>query len=135
MARSGTTTYNATGDTIIARALRLCGVAQNGVAASTTDKTNAYLALNALVKSLQNEGYNLWAREWIQKTLTASSIVTGSDGKYYECIKSHTSGSTTEPITGANYEAFWLETTHEIWPPGGVYLMVLVRILRKTTCR
>lgn len=124
MARSGTTTYNATGDTIIARALRLCGVAQNGVAASTTDKTNAYLALNALVKSLQNEGYNLWAREWIQKTLTPSSVVIGKNGKAYECISSHTSSATDSPSVGDSNEKFWLETSiisGSVWAEGSTY--------------
>jgi hypothetical protein len=36
-----------------------------------------------------------------------TSIVLGTDGNAYSCIRGHTSDSTTQPITGANWRIFW----------------------------
>jgi len=42
-----------------------------------------------------------------EATLNAGDTVIGSDLNEYRCKVSHTSGSATRPITGANYSSYW----------------------------
>lgn len=112
MATSGSTNYNETRSSIIARALRIVGAASRGKVISAEATAEASAALNALVKSLTNENIYLHSREWLTQTLTASSSVVGTTaGTYYKCIRSHTSSSATRPITGANWESYWEATS------------------------
>lgn len=38
------------------------------------------------------------------------SIVIGTDGLDYHCIKAHTAGATNKPVTGASYATYWAPT-------------------------
>lgn len=40
-------------------------------------------------------------------TVTAQSVVTGTDAGPYRCIRSHAGDSLSRPITGANWRLFW----------------------------
>ncbi|MDB4312210.1 hypothetical protein N9937_02145 [bacterium] len=102
MATSGTTDFNSTRDEIIRRALRIVGATPQGSTPSATEVTNAAEALNVFVKTLQNQGINLWALDQITQTLTASSTVSG-----YRCYKPHTSSASDEPGVGANWSTYW----------------------------
>ena len=110
MATSGSYDFNLTTSDIITESLERLGVLADGQPVSTNQKTNGTRTLNLLIKSLQNKGAKLWTREWEQVTLSASSVVTGSDSLAYKCVKSHTSSTATKPITGANFTSFWERT-------------------------
>ena len=108
MAVSGVFTFDPNRDEIIEGALRRIGVLGVGQSASADQLSVGEFELNLLAKGLQNEGIMLWTREWTQQTLTASSHVV-NDSKYYKCLKSHTSGATNEPGTGADWRTYWYE--------------------------
>lgn len=111
MATSGSVNYNETRSSIISRALRIVGAASRGMVLTAETTDEASKALNALVKSLQNENVMLHTRRWITQTLTASSSVMGTtSGEYYECIRPHTTATATRPTTGANWESYWRVT-------------------------
>jgi hypothetical protein len=108
MARSGSRDFTLDRNDLIYSALRK---AQFGTAGITNDiiKT-AIKDLNVMIKAWQNEKIFLWAVVWEPTTLTASSVVVGTDGNDYECIRNHTSAATNKPITGANYTSYWEAT-------------------------
>lgn len=43
----------------------------------------------------------------VPTTITAESVVTGTDSERYKCIYAHTSAAINRPITGANYLQYW----------------------------
>lgn len=92
---------------IINRALRIIGVVAQGETPSAEQYSESTVALNALLLSLSNEDIKLWKREWLTKTLTASNVVTGTDGLNYTCIRSHTSAAANRPITGSEWPMYW----------------------------
>ena len=94
---------------IIARAMRLAQVASDMEVIADQKLIHAGEALACLLRSWQEKKINLWAEEWLTLTLTASSNVIGSDGKYYRCIKGHTSTPSNAPITGADWTSYWFE--------------------------
>jgi hypothetical protein len=57
---SGTTNYTIQRDTLITRALRICGVTGQGETATANSITEGAAALNALVKEYQTDGMPLW---------------------------------------------------------------------------
>ena len=107
MSVSGTTTWDPTRNEVINRALRIVGASFNGRSPTATEQANASEALNSLMKSLQAEGTRLWTMSNSTQTLTASSIVDGTDGNVYKCMKSHTSSTDDKPITGGEYTTYW----------------------------
>lgn len=106
MATSGSVDYTRTRNQIIELALQCIGV---------TDVTNPNIImqasdmLNILLKAIQNKHVFLPTIDRTQKTFVASSEVTGTDGKIYTCMLSHTSSANDRPITGANFTTFWVE--------------------------
>lgn len=107
MSTSGSTDWTLTRDQIIAAALEKLGVVQAGDSPTANQIASASTALNLMVKSWQNKGVFLWTVEWVTKTLSASSEVTGTDGSVYTCIRSHTSAASNRPVTGANWSTCW----------------------------
>lgn len=95
---------------IINRALRIIGVVAQGETPSAEQYSESTVALNALLLSLSNEDIKLWKREWLTKTLTASTVITGTDGLNYTCIRSHTSSAANMPITGTEWTMYWKQT-------------------------
>ena len=109
MTTSGSFDWQLSRDQIITAALQKLGVVQSGDGNAPTANqiTDAATALNLMVKSWQNKGVFLWTVEWVTKTLSASSQVTGTDGSVYTCIRSHTSAASNKPVTGANWATCW----------------------------
>lgn len=108
MATSESSDYDLTATKIINSALRKLNVQDELAVASGKRMQTALEALNVATKALQDRHIFLWTIKWVQKTFTASSEVTGSDGSIYTCILSHTSASTNKPITGANWTTYWV---------------------------
>jgi hypothetical protein len=107
MATSGSTDWTRTRNQIISRALRIVGILSAEDSPTSNQLENANEALNSMVKAWQNDAIFLWTRDWETKTFSVSSEVTGTDGKIYECIRSHTSATANKPITGADYSTYW----------------------------
>jgi len=123
MAVSGVFTFDLTRTEIIESALQRIGRLSEGVSASATQLSLGTRWLNLVVKSLQNEGVQLWTQEWETQTLTASSEVTGTDGNVYTCIRPHTSASSNKPVTGADYSTYWTlaGSTGGVWATSTAY--------------
>jgi hypothetical protein len=117
MATSGSTNWTITRNEIVTRSLRIVGAISTENSPTANQLTTGVEALNAMIKAWQTDDIFLWTRDWETKTFTASSEVTGTDGNIYECIRSHTSGSSTKPITGADYTTYWYKrgTTGGTW--------------------
>jgi hypothetical protein len=108
MATSGSTDFKPKGNDVIITAYRKCGVAVT--ASDNENMTFGRQALNAMLKLWQAADIYIHTKEWVIKTLTASSEVTGTTaGHIFTCIRAHTSSSTTRPITGAQYPMYWYE--------------------------
>jgi hypothetical protein len=81
MSTSGDTSWVLTRDDIINAALRKIGALADGQTASSTQLTNANLALNSLLRVLQTDGMPLWKRTEVPITLvngTANYTVTNA---------------------------------------------------------
>ena len=105
---SSSTDFSLTRSKILKRAFRKAGIIAAGENLTAEMNDDGIELLNLIVhEDLPNEGVRLWQREWVTKTLTASSEITGSDGNIYTCIRSHTSSSTNKPVTGANHSTYW----------------------------
>ena len=74
MALSGSYNYYTTRDTIIARAMRICGVLSQGETPHATAVTEAAITLNEIFKEWQADGLQLWKRSWVSLT----SFTTGA---------------------------------------------------------
>jgi len=107
MAVSGVSTWTQNRDQIITQALSKLRVVSPGDTPTAEQVTHAADVLNGIVKNLQVEGVRLWTVEEVTQTFTASSIVNGSDGSDYVCIKSHTSTPAFAPVTGADWSTYW----------------------------
>jgi len=77
MSTSGTSSYVATRDTIISRALRICSAIGQGETPSAAAFTEANQALNDLIKEWQADGMQLWKI----KTCTPITLIA-SQGSY-----------------------------------------------------
>ena len=123
MATSGSADWTNSRDDIITRACRKAKIINSGAVPSTNLLAEASDALNAIVKNLQTDGVHIWAVEWVDHPLTASSEVTGTDGEVYTCIRGHTSAPANEPITGASWSTYWVKrgSTGGVWATATEY--------------
>jgi hypothetical protein len=121
MTTSGSYDFTRTRDQIIYRAFRIATQTEDDP--TPNEVVDIAEALESYVKTLQDRHIHLWTREWVQKTLMASSEVTGTDASVYTCISSHTSASATRPITGANYSSRWYArgSTGGVWATSTAY--------------
>jgi hypothetical protein len=110
MARSGSYDYNLTRNDIIKSALRKISVISQGDSPDTEQTTEAAIELNVMIKDWQNDGVNLFAVANETQALSASTVIIGTDGNDYECIRNHTSAAANKPITGADYTSYWKAT-------------------------
>lgn len=126
MSTSGSYNFTLNRDEILIAALRKVKAVDLGNTPAPEQMDAAAQALNLIVKSLQNQNVFLWAAEWVTKTLTASSEVTGTDGNIYTCIRSHTSATANKPVTGADYLTYWVERgeTGGTWAADTAYTSV-----------
>lgn len=109
MATSGSSDFNMTRNQIIIDALEHIGGISEGETPTAEANTSAARSLNLMMKAWQAEGVNLWTLDWVTQTISASSVVLGSDGVDYECVRNHTSSTDDKPITGADYSTFWYQ--------------------------
>jgi hypothetical protein len=96
---------------IIEQAFRKVGVLSDDNVLTAAQYNVGSLYLNAMVKLWAADDIYIWKEKRAVHALTASSVVLGTDGNDYECIRKHTSSSITKPITGANYKGFWKQLT------------------------
>lgn len=76
MATSGTYSYGETTDTIIKRALRICGIISNGETPTQAVYTDSLQALNAMTKAWIADGMQLWCIKTVQ--LASPTLVAGT---------------------------------------------------------
>lgn len=118
MTTSGSSDWTIDGDSVLKQMLKKCGVLSVGRSATSEQLTDAREVLNALIKSMSGKYKMLFKLNEYVIPLAATSVVEGSDGNAYEAIRTHKSSTATEPITGANWQAFWQssdETTSGLW--------------------
>lgn len=124
MALSGSTDFTLNRNEIIFAAMRKVKGVNCDYEVSEIE--TASQALNLIVKSLQNFNVFLWTSEWATKTLTASSVVTGTDGNTYTCIRPHTAATANKPVTGDDYQSYWVDggSSPAVWAEGTAYTSV-----------
>lgn len=93
---------------IISGALRIVGALAEKQNPTLDQFNNALETLNALINHMAEVDPGMWRMTWGTQTFTASSAVSNG-GKYYRCIRKHTSAATNEPGVGANYTTYWYE--------------------------
>ena len=93
-------------NSIINRALRICGVVPSGQNATAQQISEAAEALKSVITELKTEGFNRLQIVTTAYDLTASSVVTNG-GTIYTCIQPHTSMASTEPGVGALSSSYW----------------------------
>lgn len=111
MALSNSFDFIQTTNEIIETAYRMLGVLGDGGTLTSDQYANSRSLLNMIMKNLRGDGVFLWTSEWVSVPLVASSVVLGSDGFDYKCIRPHTSSTDNEPITGAKYISYWEKLT------------------------
>lgn len=110
---------------ILFKACRQAGILEQGETPEPEMLETAADYLNTVVKDLEVHKRKLWALESLQVALTTPSVVTNDDVDYY-CIKTHTSGATSEPGMGSLSEVYWYaaeveDTTPATWATATPY--------------
>ena len=124
MTTSGTYSASFQRNTIIENALRNLGVTEQGDIPSADQYSEASEVLNMMIKNWRGIGVIIPLLDWIVVPLHTSSVVLGSDGMDYECIRNHTSSADTQPITGASWAGYWFQlgtSTGGAWVTGTAY--------------
>lgn len=123
MSTSGSTDFNLTMNQIITEALELSGFIAFGQSPTASQILSAKNSLNIIIKKLQNQHVFLYTKNWISKKFYTPDEVTGTDSNIYTCIRSHTSTSDDEPVTGDNYLSYWnlAGSTGGVWASGTDY--------------
>jgi hypothetical protein len=126
MALSNSWDFTVTRDQIIASALRKLGAIPSGATPSTDQITEGAEGLNLVLKSWGSRGVLPYTTEWGIASLTASTVIEGSDANDYTCIRSHTSAGENKPITGAKWPQFWklLGTGGSTWVTSTAYYAI-----------
>ncbi|MDD5505389.1 MAG: DUF2341 domain-containing protein, partial [Candidatus Omnitrophica bacterium] len=76
-----------------------------------------------LTQPLWNSSSYGRSMHWI-KNGVHSDVVLGTDGFDYICIADHTSGSSTQPVTGASWQSYWRRLNPydtSVWAAGKIY--------------
>lgn len=126
MATSGSVDFNPTALEFVQEVLDRVRVTAAGETLAAADVATVRRTANFIIKSWQNRHTFLHARDWEQKTFSASSEVTGTDGNIYTCILGHVSAAASRPITGANYSTYWVQSgdTGGGWVTGTAYTAI-----------
>ena len=126
MTTSGSYDFNLNTNEIINAALRKIRAIPYGQTADEFQIKYGRQALNSMIKNWRARDAFIFDLDWTTIDLQASTVVVGSDGYDYECIRNHESSSDDQPITGANYLSYWkkLSTTGEgvAWSSGQDYV-------------
>lgn len=111
MTTSGVTVWQLTSTEIVDAALRKLAAISSGVSATTTQRTDATQALNAMLKSFQTKGMPLWAIKEYSFALTATrtypigigqTLNTPAPLKVVQAYLKHTTDLTSIPMTIQN---------------------------------
>jgi len=132
MATSKSFDFSVTTNEIIELAYKIVNALPEGQVLTNEQFDTGKKMLNMMVKSWRSRNILLWQTDHITVPLTASSIILGSDGVDYECIKNHTAMSDNKPITGSQWVSFWkkLNTTNgSTWVSDASYTSVCNPIL------
>lgn len=109
MATSGTYGFIATRDTdIIYPAYRKIRTIDDNATLTTNQITIAAKMLDYIVQSWRADGVYLWEKDEVQIPFVASTIIIGTDGFDYQCVRKHTSTTTNKPITGSDWTSYWI---------------------------
>lgn len=121
-------------NSIINRALRICGAIASGQNATAQQVSEAASALQSVLTELKTEGFNQVQIVTTPYALTASSQVT-NNGTNYTCIQSHTSAASNEPGVGALSSSYWAArgTTGVAWALATPYTNIAYKTLNATT--
>lgn len=107
MSTSGVTTWQMTSDQIVEAALRKLAVISSGVSMSSTQRTEAVQAMNAMLKTFQTKGMPLWAIKEYSFALTATrtyaigasqTVNTPAPLKIVQAYIKHTTDLTSIPL-------------------------------------
>ncbi len=93
------TQYDEKVNTLILSSLRMVNGYSDGDLPDTEAMENARIALNNIIDELEVDGQRIFKKEWRTKVFRASSVITGTDGKTYRCVKTHTTPDTTDWVT------------------------------------
>ncbi len=74
---------------------------------SQGDYSRCRRLLNGIIRSWSHNGISIWNKKTYNLDLVSPSVVLGSDGFDYKCIKAHISNSNTEPIVGSQWYLYW----------------------------
>lgn len=95
--------------TIVRDALETVGAIPTGGDISPDLLGSMSAKLNMIVQGLQAHGIRLWTVEETIKTFSAPSEYIGTDGLNYTCIYPVTTAAANQPITGAQWAAYFAQ--------------------------
>lgn len=117
MAISGTYDYNLTANEIIQMALQHIGATGEDETPTPAQFASGRKWLNVITKRWRSNGLFIWSTDWITIPLVASTIVLGTDGNDYQCIKNVIAAAENRPITGGQYSSFYKPLTTNVGIP------------------
>tara|TARA_B100001142_G_C14337261_1_gene656382 strand:- start:1082 stop:1921 length:840 start_codon:yes stop_codon:yes gene_type:complete len=127
MALSGSFDFDVTTNDIIELAYKMINRLPDGQVLTSEQVATGKKVLNMFIKSLRADGIFLWQQDFLSVPLVASSVVLGSDGNDYECIRNHTASADTKPITGSQYTSYWKKlstSAGSAWVDGTSYTSI-----------
>ena len=127
MATSGSFDFNIITNEIIESAYRCFNAIPENQPLSNAQYATGKRFLNMMAKAMRAKYNFIWQIDSISVPLSPSSIVLGSDGVDYECIRSHTSSTANQPITGSTYSSHWKKlssTAGSAWVSGSSYTSI-----------
>lgn len=107
MSTSGSFDFNLTTNEIVELSNKMVNALPEGQVLSNEQYSTGKKMLNMMVKSWRSKNIFLWQTDLIAVPLVASSVVLGTDGVDYECVKRHLSETGNAPTTGSSYGSFW----------------------------
>lgn len=116
MTVSGNFDWTLTRNQIIESALRNVGALAQAQNASAQQISDGTLMLNAVLKNMRAKEEWIWYLDYITIPMVASSVVLGTDGFDYECIRGHVAAADNRPITGGDYPTFWKRLDTSVGP-------------------
>lgn len=117
MTTSGSYSHELNTIEIIELATRIVGGIADGQTLTNEQIDTGKKFLNVIAKALKSDNIILWEERLITVPIQASSVVLGSDGFDYKCIRNHDSSASNEPGVGNEYASFWEKLTTSVAAP------------------
>lgn len=127
MTTSGVYDFDLSRNQIIRNAFLKIGGIDPGEQPTPEQYSYASDYLNMIVENLRGDNCFIWEMEFKSFYLTPSSVVLGTDGNNYECIRNHVAEAANRPVSGAEYLTFWKLTssgTPSAWVIGTTYTSI-----------